>query len=187
MKVDIHSAKKWLRQSLIIRRRSISASSRRLLSRKIARKVIQSSRFKKAKTIAVFLSFGSEVQTDLIIQAAWKGGKTVLIPDTHLGFQKPYFSIFNPGDNLRKTKYGPMELKTPRPPFPTSKIDLVYVPGLGFDKRGFRLGFGAGVYDRLLQSIPPQKCFGLFYSCQNLHRIPHVTADHRMGDFLTEK
>ena len=179
-------AKKWLRKHLIRRRQSLSSRERILKSRLIAKNLFKRPEFKRARVVAAFLSFGSEVLTEGIINECWRRGKTVVIPMTPLGFHQPFFAVFHPGESLRKTSRGPWELQDMKEPFPWKSIDLVLTPGLGFDEEGFRLGFGGGVYDRVLSKTLHASHVGLFYECQKILRLPRERHDKPLDEIISE-
>lgn len=183
---DLPEAKKWLRRALIRLRQSLPEKKRRQASRRILSTLVQTASYKKAKTVATFLGFGSEVQTRALVEHAWKAGKRVLIPITTHGFSRPYFAVFRKGDELHKTHRGPLELRK-APPANFKDIDLVIVPGLGFDRRGVRLGYGGGVYDRMLQKIPRAEHVGLFFSQQYMPILPADRFDQKLDLIITEK
>jgi 5-formyltetrahydrofolate cyclo-ligase len=64
-------------------------------------------------------------------------------------------------------------------------IDLLVVPGIAFDKKGYRLGYGKGYYDRFLSG---RKIFsiGLAFSFQLINRLPHGKNDKRLDAIATE-
>ena len=71
---------------------------------------------------------------------------------------------------------------------PPDHIDLILVPGLGFDSRGHRIGYGRGYYDRFLSQVKPD-CFklGVAYACQIIDRTPNHEHDMPVNAVLTEK
>src|SRR5258706_11044499 len=113
--------------------------------------------------------------------------KEVVAPITSQGFHRPYFVVFKNKDKLYKTKRGPLELKEKKKPFKFSSIDLVLVPGLGFDRFGYRLGYGGGVYDRILGRTAKAYHVGLFFSHQELKKIPVGKSDRPMDFVFTEE
>jgi 5-formyltetrahydrofolate cyclo-ligase len=149
--------------------------------------LVRCAEYRRAKTVALFIGFGSEVETDAIIRHAWKSGKNVLIPMTSHGFDRPFFALFRRGDPLVRTSYGPLELVQRTEPFNMKRVDLVIVPGLGFDDDGYRLGYGGGVYDRLLLKTPKARHIGLFFTAQRVHAIPKGRHDHPMTGIVTEQ
>ena len=124
--------------------------------------------------------------TGAIVRHAWKSGKNVLIPITADGFHKPFFALFRKGDLLKKTPFGPLEPFLRSDPYNMRKVDLVVVPGLGFDDTGHRLGYGGGVYDRLLVKTPKARHVGLFFSAQRIHAVPRGRHDRALSAIVTE-
>ena len=184
MEPDIHWAKYWLRACLLKQRAALSTSERVRRSAAIVRALQNTREFKKAKTVALYISFGSEVSTLKIIDLCFRQNKTVLLPKTDLGFHRPYFVVHVKNEKLKKTSHGPREVAVAKKPF-AGPIDLVIVPGVGFDPQGRRLGFGGGVYDRLLRRLRAPR-IGLFFDLQQLHRVPTNSRDASLDRILTE-
>lgn len=65
--------------------------------------------------------------------------------------------------------------------------DLVIVPVLGFDRRGYRLGYGGGYYDKFLSKNNCRLIVGLAYSFSELKKIPNESHDMKMDMIITEK
>lgn len=185
-KVTLDEAKRFLRTVLVRKRQSLTSLQQKKLSKKIIENLLSLKEIKKAKVIASFIGFGSEVITDGFIQELWKKNKQVLVPITQKGFDRPYFVLFKKEDKLFETKYGPFELTEKKQAFPFGKIDVVIVPGLGFDKDGYRVGYGGGVYDRILAKTPKAHHIGVFFSIQKLHAIPHNQFDQPLHAIITE-
>lgn len=185
--ISLGDVKRWFRRALIRQRQSISAANRKKWSKAAVRHLLKTSYYKKAKVIASFIGFGSEVITDGLIEQAWKDGKKVLIPITSRGLDRPFFALFQRGDRLQQTTQGPFELVRKKAAFPFGSIHLVIVPGLGFDRDGYRLGYGGGVYDRILKKTPRAKHIGLFFAQQFIPVLPRGKHDKKMTSILTEK
>ncbi len=78
----------------------------------------------------------------------------------------------------------------PPPDSPVVTPDLVLVPLLAFDRRGNRLGYGAGYYDRTLRALRsngPVRAIGLAYAAQEVERVPTGPSDERLDAILTER
>lgn len=161
--MTLDDSKKWLRQYFLRRRQLMTESLRKKKSKQILERLYSSPLYKKAPVIALYCSFGSEVETWDLLFHSWRAGKKVLVPMTTQGFSKPFFNEITPQDKLVKTKYGYLELGTPKKAFGWNNIDLILVPGLGFDRNGFRIGYGGGVYDRLLRKASNSSHVGLFF------------------------
>jgi 5-formyltetrahydrofolate cyclo-ligase len=183
----INDAKRWLRRASVRLRQSIAATVLKRDSAAAVKRLTQLPEYRRAKTVAGFIHFGSEVRTDGFMEKAWKDGKNVVIPMCERGFDQPYFALFRKGDKLASTAQGPFELVEKRGAFPLSSIDFVVVPGLAFDHRLHRLGYGGGVYDRLLAKTPHATHVGLFLEVQRLAHLPISPHDKELHAIVTEK
>jgi 5-formyltetrahydrofolate cyclo-ligase len=184
---DPFQAKRWLRRYLTEIRKGIKAERRSRLSAAVIRHLVGTDFYKRSKTVALFIGFGSEVATDALIRRAWSEGKRVLIPTTAKGFARPGFTSYLPQDRLIRTSYGPLELEPRKVHLHAGQIDLILVPGLGFDEEGYRLGYGGGVYDRLLKKAPKARHVGLFFDLQRLHALPRERHDRPLEAVVTDK
>lgn len=70
--------------------------------------------------------------------------------------------------------------------FDLSSVDLVIVPGIAFDEKGYRIGFGGGFYDRALEGYKGLTV-GLAYDFQVLKEIPHTPKDVPCHKIFTER
>lgn len=101
------------------------------------------SEYKKAKKIAIYLSMEHEFDTSFLLQDKTK---TFFVPKIDNGMQ---FYLYD--GQLKQGQYGilePVQSEIINP----SNIDLMIVPYLGFNQRGFRLGHGKGYYDKYLEN-----------------------------------
>lgn len=141
--------------------------------------------FQKAKSIFCFVGTPSEIDTHSIIQYAWKHHKKVAVPKClEKGHMEAY--IITKEEDLEVGKFGIMEPKEECKVLMPEQIDLIILPCLSCDRKGNRLGYGGGYYDRYLE-----RCIGVrVVICREklmLDEIPSETFDQK-GDFLvTEK
>lgn len=90
--------------------------------------------------------------------------------------------------NLQKGRFGILEPKNKIRLKSFSKIAAVIVPGIAFDKKGNRLGFGKGYFDKFLKKIKSDALkIGLAFSFQVLKKIPTTKNDIKMDFIITEK
>ena len=147
--------------------------------KKIREKFLTLPEFKEAKTVAFYVSFGSEVDTGALIDEALKQGKGVVVPVVSGDDLMMYGIKDRRKDLISKGPYGIFEPDIRDiEPFPSRKIDLIAVPGVAFARSGARLGRGKGYYDRFLQSLPGRtKKIGLAYDLQIADDLPVATHD----------
>ena len=143
--------------------------------------------FKSSNVIAVYMGFGSEVRTDKLISFALDYGKMVVIPKTVSGNDMIFCKI-DADTKFVKDKYGILTVDTNETDCEVNKcdIDLFIVPGVAFDKRGGRIGYGAGYYDRYLYGLNAIKV-GICYEMQLVDDVHNERNDINMNKIITEK
>ena len=137
--------------------------------------------FLKAKSVFCYISAHGEVDTYGLIVDLLKD-KNVLVPYC---INEEGDMIACPINSLAELKDGKFNIPEPISPteFSREEIDFVIVPGVAFDKNGYRLGYGKGYYDRFLEGISPFKlgvCQREFF----LDDVPHGNLDIKMDDIL---
>ncbi|MBI3306310.1 MAG: 5-formyltetrahydrofolate cyclo-ligase [Candidatus Omnitrophica bacterium] len=158
---------------------AISGNSRKRRSRKIIRALVRTVEFKQARNIMTYIPISGEVDTRTVLLSARKGHKKIYVPKINSSRKTiAAIRISNPSLELKKGKYGILEpcgrhLSRLNP----AKIDLVIVPGLGFDRSGGRLGRGAGYFDRFLKRTKKAKKIGLAFREQMRKKIPMESHD----------
>lgn len=149
-------------------------------SKTIQEFVIKSKEFESAKVVGTYYAVGSEVTTELIIKRATILGKKIALP--RVEEDKITFYELSSTKSLIRGRFGILE---PPPYEQMNDIDILIVPGIAFDKKGNRLGYGMGFYDRLL-SCKRTFSIGLAYSFQLLENLPHDKYDKRLNAIASE-
>lgn len=183
------SNKKELRARFLLQRESQSAEVCRAKSREISARLLASSEFKTSTCIHFYLAISTEVQTREMIEEALRLKKKVVVPVIH---QEREGLTLSELDDLtpEMLQPGPFGIFQPRPEFQKevapNEVDLWIVPGVAFDHRGNRLGFGGGYYDRLL-SRAGGWAIGLAFDFQVVDDfLPAVQTDHPVDRIVTE-
>lgn len=142
--------KRDLRQQL---RKALDALAPEQLAAKsaaAAQRLVEQPEFARAEVLMVFLSLPTEVDTTPIVLRSWQLRKRVLAPKVSWEQRRMIpIEIRSLTEDLTRSELGVREPVSGLP-IPVSLIDLVIVPGLGFDGKGNRLGRGRGFYDRFL-------------------------------------
>lgn len=147
--------------------------------------VIAWSVFQEAQSIACYVSVGKEVETHRLIEDALKAGKQVGVPVTKAKGMMDFQQILSL-DELKPARFGLLEPELDMDLVMASEdVDLVLVPGLAFDRKGNRLGFGGGYYDRYLARCKAVKV-GLAYPFQVVDVVPVSDYDVPMDWLVTE-
>ena len=152
-----------LRKKILQEMKALSQEQKQAMDRVLTERFLQHPFYKEAKTIATYLSFPHEFQTQELIEQALKDDKKVLIPKTYpKGCMD--FVVYHP-QQLVKTSFGLLEPQGDLEVVEPSQIDLIHVPGLAFTREGYRIGYGGGYYDRYLEHFAGQS-LSTIYPCQ---------------------
>jgi 5-formyltetrahydrofolate cyclo-ligase len=178
--------KKQLRQEMKERLSLLKKPQYEDKSYRIAQTLFRDSDWKNADTIGITISNPPEVDTYQIIRKAWELGKTVVVPkcnssEKQLGFRK--LDRFSQLESVFFGLYEPNELLTNE--VHADKIDLLIVPGLAFNKKGYRLGFGGGYYDRFLMNYHGVK-ISLAFDSQIVSSLPIEAHDLPVTKIITD-
>ena len=168
--------------------RQIPPASRKAKSKKILNQLMRSKDYKKSKNLGVYVSLPFEVSTKEFIGKALKQGKRIFIPKVNSGTKQiSFFSVTNLKKDLVRGEFGIDEPKTyGKKPLNPSRLELMIVPGLGFDQAGRRLGRGEGYFDRLLKKAKRVKKIGLAFREQILEEIPIEKHDVLMDKVISD-
>ncbi len=131
-----------------------------------------------------FASFRSEVETGPMIRRVLQSGKRVVLPKVQ-GSELALYEIRDFDNDVESGTWGIPEPKSIMPASLTD-IDLMIIPGAAFDKRGNRLGYGAGYYDKLLPAFG-KATVALAFEAQIVDEIPVDSHDVPMQKIITEK
>ena len=143
-----------LRKKILQEMKALSQEQKQAMDRVLTERFLQHPFYQEAKTIATYLSFPHEFQTQELIEQALKDGKKVLIPKTYPQ-RRMEFVVYDP-QQLVKTSFGLLEPQGDLEVVKPSQIDLIHVPGLAFTREGYRIGYGGGYYDRYLENFAGQ-------------------------------
>lgn len=152
-----------LRKKILQEMKALSQEQKQAMDRDLTERFLQHPFYQKAKTIATYLSFPHEFQTQELIEQALKDGKKVLIPKTYPKGRME-FVVYHP-QQLVKTSFGLLEPQGDLEVVEPSQIDLIHVPGLAFTTEGYRIGYGGGYYDRYLEHFAGH-ALSTVYPCQ---------------------
>ena len=163
----MNNDKKLLRTRMIEIRKKIKDKNKK--SKRIVDKIIHLEVYKQAIVICLYKSLVNEVQIDSLIDYSLKCGKIVLLPkvvDNNLIFLE-----YHQNDQLEKSDFRVLEPVLDSKRDYQGKIDLVIVPGLAFDKRNHRIGYGKGYYDCFMKNKDFYK-IGICYNEQLIDNVP---------------
>ncbi len=152
------------------------------------KRLITQPEFERARVVMLYLSMPGEVDTAPLALRGWQDQKTVSAPKCSWDHRRIVpLQIHSMEAGLVATK-GALREPEAGEPVPLETLDLVVVPGMAFDRRGNRLGRGAGFYDRFLAS--PQfrgTAVGLAFREQVLEQLPVRENDVPVHMLVTDE
>lgn len=183
--MTIEQQKAALRQSLKEQRAALDPAQAARWDSAIARNLLQSEAFARADVVFLYLAVRGEVETQPILGAALAAGKRVAAPVCGPGGWME-FRCFAGTHQFAPGRFGIPEPLGSCPVARATADSLCLVPGLAFDRRGFRLGYGGGYYDRFLPTFPG-RAVGLVRSAFLLEHLPADAFDQRVSAFVCEQ
>jgi 5-formyltetrahydrofolate cyclo-ligase len=170
---DLVTHKEAHEASLAIAERGLS------LARELARR--------DEDVVSVYWPIRSELNTRPLLEALAAAGIETALP-VMIAVKRPLvFRAFAPGDELVK---GPFGLSEPSEEKPAQEPDIVFSPLSAFDRKGYRLGYGGGIYDATLAELRAKKrvvAIGVAYACQETDAVPTEPHDQKLDYLLTEQ
>jgi 5-formyltetrahydrofolate cyclo-ligase len=181
-------SKAQLRRTLLNCLLAIPSEQRDERSRKACQNLVSTKPFQEASTVMLFLSLPHEVDTSEAILHAWQLGKIVAVPKISWEQRHMIPVKINSLETGFSTGVSGMRNPLAGAPVPFGEIDLVVTPGLGFDRKGNRLGRGGSYYDRFFANteLKATRC-GLALAEQLVEAIPVVDHDEPIDLLVTDK
>ncbi|MBS4194686.1 5-formyltetrahydrofolate cyclo-ligase [Lederbergia citri] len=179
--------KKTIRKSYKDELKSLDRITYEHWSYMIANELFLTDEWKNAETIGITVSHFPEVDTWQIIRRGWEAGKKIVVPKCYPSENKMEFRQITAFDQLETVFFGlfePKEAKTMK--VENDEIHLLIVPGLVFNREGFRVGFGGGYYDRFLTGFNGAT-ISLCFSMQISEKLPIENHDIPVGKIITEE
>lgn len=180
--------KKLIRSSIRKLRDSMSEDERSVKSERITDSVTGTPEYKAARDVLIYVSTGSEADTTELIKRCFEDKKNVYVPKVY-GKEMRFISIGSL-DELTPGYYGIMEPVSDEPVWEKGSRDtyndsLCIMPGLAFDRKFNRIGYGGGFYDKFLEKAQVYK-MAVCYDCQIVECIDAQDTDIKPDMIVTD-
>ena len=184
--IDIRKYKQDLRLKCREERRNMPSEKKQELDRKIAENVRRLKEYKPAKTLLIYMSTPIEVDTVEIIKNAWADGKQVAVPRCIDGTRDMEFHYITDFDCVSPGTFSVLEPSPDLPVVTDFSGCLMIVPGMRFDMKGYRIGYGKGYYDRYMVRFTGISA-GICYSDELKPFMYHGRYDRAVNIVVTDK
>jgi 5-formyltetrahydrofolate cyclo-ligase len=179
--------KRSLRREALARRGEVEPHVRAQFSSRLAKFGLEMAQRLHAGAISVFYPIRDEPDTLALLAALDAHGFRTALPITVARGAPLIFRQWRPGD---PTAPGAMNIPEPLASAPALDPDLMFVPLACFDRRGHRVGYGAGHYDRTLERLRDNggvTAVGVAFACAEVGALPDEAHDQRLDYILTER
>ena len=160
--------KKALRALIRQKKREMTAEQIAEKSERLCRMFLETEAYRQAKTVYGYFPYNQEVRTEPVLRQVLADGKGLAVPK--IIDNKMYFICLQDLDRVAAGYAG-----IPEPledgPVAADKTALVLMPGIAFDKQGYRVGYGGGFYDKFLEEEPDHPTIALCYDFQMMDAL----------------
>ncbi len=187
--VSVRECKRQIRRSILAARRRLPEEERIARSRRVWEHLTALPCYRRARVILWYMAFDKEVLTEGLIRLALAEGKRVILPVVRADRHTMEFSEIHDIECDVAPGYGGiLEPRAEcRRPVVVEAIELIILPGVAFDPQGGRLGFGAGLYDRVLAGFPRHiPKVGMAFDFQVVPWLPRQPHDVLLDGIVTE-
>ncbi len=176
-----------LRRDALARRETIEPAARVAFGQRLAEEGLRLARLWRPQIVSAFHPLRDEPDTLPLLTALAEKGFATALPLV-VGRGSPLaFRLWRPGE---PTRAGAMSIREPLEGAPAVEPDLLYVPLACFDRRGNRIGYGAGFYDRTLaglRAVKPIHAVGVAYGVCEVAAAPYETHDQSLDAVVTDQ
>ncbi len=183
-----------IRYQLRAQRRSLTPRQQQQSADRLAKILCTQNFFLRAKRVGVYIAHDGEIDPSIIVDICLQSAKHCFLPVLHpINIGRLHFGRYERHTNLLANQYG-----IPEPDLrncklaPPWSLDVIFLPLVGFDRSGNRIGMGAGYYDRTLAFVasghnPAPRLVGLAHSCQEVSSISTQNWDIPVNQIITDR
>ena len=182
---DTQGVKAQLRTALRQRRNSLSPSAQQTAAQALLDSVMALPIWRSAQCIAVYLAADGEINTAPLVALARSLGKEVFLPVVSADHRLA-FAGWRAEATLTSNRYNIAEPPRTATRCPAAALDIIFLPLVGWDFCGGRLGMGGGFYDRTLAGISGPLLVGLAHDSQRVEVVPQEQWDIRLDYIATD-
>ena len=175
---DLNEAKRLVRQRMLATREAWDPG----VGATLAQHVLCGMPPPAGAVVSGFWPMGQEIDIRPLLLALHERGHPIVLPETPKRGNPLIFRLWHPGAVMVPERFG-----TSRPDGEVRDPDFLLVPLLAFDRRGYRVGYGAGYYDRTLAGLIGRFRLGVAYAAQELDAVPAGPYDERLDAVATER
>ncbi len=179
-----------IRKKYLEKRAALAPEVKAMRDERICRNILSSAAYRYADIVLMFYPMKGEVDIFPIMEAALASGKRVAFPRCKAEDRSMIFHFVTSKADFEEGAYGIMEPKPELPAFKTEMTEkenvLCLVPAIVYDRKGYRVGYGGGYYDRFFGKTRPAS-IGIVYEEFILKNVPHGRYDITVDVVVSER
>lgn len=183
---NLADLKAGLRKSVMARRNAVPLGSRSEAASAITERALMIPQLQQARVVGGYWPIRSEIDPRGLIEGLRQTEKVITLPVV-LDSTRIDFRLWETDDDLVDAGFGTF---APGEAAPTTVPDVILAPMVGFDRRGIRLGYGGGYYDRYVERLIELDkrpfLIGIAHSCQEVEQVPNDVFDIALDCVVTE-
>ena len=180
-------AKAILRREALARRKTLAPGTRAAFTDRLVAEGLRLARLWSPAVISAFHPIRDEPDALALLQALSQAGYATALPVVAGRGNRLLFRLWRPGE---PTVLGAMAIPEPIELAPAAEPELLFVPLACFDRRGHRIGYGAGYYDRTLERLRATKAIhavGVAHGVCEVAAVPYEAHDQTLDAIVTEQ
>ncbi|MDP6389695.1 MAG: 5-formyltetrahydrofolate cyclo-ligase [Alphaproteobacteria bacterium] len=184
---DVRERKQALRKDATACRAAAAATADGTAAERLADNFQESVPVPDGAVVSGFHPFGEEIDVMVLLRHLGAAGHELALPVVAAQGEPLVFRRWRKGDAMDE---GPFGIREPRAEAPVLTPEVVLVPLLAFDRRGYRLGYGGGFYDRTLAGLRAEGkvlAAGVAYAAQEVDNVPCDETDEPLDWVVTEQ
>ena len=179
-----------IRKKYLEKRAALPVEVRAARDARICRNILSSAVYRYADILLMFYPMRGEADVMPVMESALAAGKRVAFPRCNAQDHSMIFYYVTSKEDFEQGAYGIMEPKPTLPPFEHASVEmqnvLCLVPAIVYDRRGYRVGYGGGYYDRFFGKVKPAS-IGVVYEEFILKTVPHGRYDITVDVVVSER
>ena len=187
MTAAVAEAKAALRREALAKRKALPAAIRDSFTARLVDEGLRLARLWRPSVVSAFHPISDEPDALALLGALADAGFATALPVVGGRGTRLVFRLWRPGD---PTAPAAMGIREPLPSAPEAEPDLLFTPLACFDRRGRRIGYGAGYYDRTLEhlrALKPIRAVGVAYGVCEVAAAPYEAHDQTLDAIVTEQ
>ena len=180
--------KNRIRKEIIRKRDALDLKEKTSFDNIIKEKFKETEAYKKSRNIFIYIGFGSEIETAKYIEEFLKEGKKVFVPRINNAIKTMEAVEITSLKELERNNFGILEPTKDKEAINKKELQLIIMPGVAFDMKRGRIGYGGGYYDKYMENIDSSiPKIALAYELQIIDRVPCQDHDILPDSIITEK